>query len=104
MFASICPMFHPSHHTFLLLVRCSDLVTGWTRYEVELHSRQKKEMFLFSTAPIPILRPTHRPTQWVSGIILPGVNQPGRDVAHFSPYSSEDKNEWSYTSTPQISL
>jgi hypothetical protein len=35
---------------------------------------------------------------------FPGVERPGRDVDHPPPTSAEVKNEWSYTSSPQICL
>jgi hypothetical protein len=31
-----------------------------------------------------------------------GIKQPGRDVDHSPPSSSEVKNEWSYTSAPPM--
>ena len=35
---------------------------------------------------------------------LPGVKKPEREVNHEFPYSTEDKNERSYISTPTIRL
>jgi len=34
------------------------------------------------------------------GVISPGVKQPGREADHWSPFTAEFKNAWSYTSTP----
>jgi hypothetical protein len=39
--------------------------------------------------------------QWVLGAISPGVKRPGREADHSHPSSSEVRNAWSYTSTPQ---
>jgi hypothetical protein len=38
------------------------------------------------------------------GGVSTGVKRPGREVGHSTPSSVEVKNEWSYTSIPQVSL
>jgi hypothetical protein len=40
------------------------------------------------------------PSQWVPGVIFPGVKWPGREAGHSPPSSAEVKNAWSYTSIP----
>jgi hypothetical protein len=58
-------------------------------------------IFLFSTMSRPVLRPTQPPIQWVQGFLSLGVKRPVREADHSSPSSTEVKNAWSYTSTPQ---
>jgi hypothetical protein len=36
-----------------------------------------------------------------TGVLTPGVKQPGREAVHSLPSSAEVENAWSYTSTPQ---
>jgi hypothetical protein len=61
-------------------------------------------IFLFTTAYRPALEPTQPPIQCVPGNFTPWVKRPGREADHLSPSSAKVKNEWSYTSTPQILL
>jgi hypothetical protein len=56
--------------------------------------------FFSSTA----LGPTQPPIKWVPGALSLGVKRPGREADHSPPTSAEDKNAWSYTSTPPIRL
>jgi hypothetical protein len=56
--------------------------------------------FPFATA----FRPALAPTQWVPGALSLGVKRSGRKTDHPSPSCVEVKNEWSYTSIPQIRL
>jgi hypothetical protein len=60
-------------------------------------------VFLFYTASTPALGPTRSPIQfqWVAGALSPGVKRPYREANHSPFSSSEVKNAWSYTSTPQ---
>jgi len=46
------------------------------------------------------LEPTHPPIQWIPGAISLGIKRPGREADHSPTSSAEDKNAWSYTSTP----
>jgi len=39
--------------------------------------------------------------QWVHGFHYPGVKRLGREDDHSHPFTTEVKNAWSYTSTPQ---
>jgi hypothetical protein len=48
-------------------------------------SRQRQEIFLFSTASRPALGPTQRPIQWVPWALSPGVNRSGREADHSPP-------------------
>jgi hypothetical protein len=57
------------------------------------NSWQWKEISLFSRMPIPLLRPTQCPNQW-----MPKQLQCKAD--HLPPSSAKVKNEWSYTFTP----
>jgi hypothetical protein len=61
-------------------------------------------IFLFTTASRTALGPTQPPIQWVAGALSLGVKRSGREADHSPPSSSESKNEWSCTSTPQIRL
>ena len=51
----------------------------------------------------PALGPTQRPLQCVRRL-FPGVKRAGRGVDHRPPSSVELKKEYSYTSTPPLSL
>jgi hypothetical protein len=63
----------------------------------EFHSRNGN--FSFSL-PLPNGLWAYSPTfQWV-----PGIRRSGFEVHNLPPYSGEDKNVWSYTSTPPIRL
>jgi hypothetical protein len=61
-------------------------------------------IFLFTTDPRPVLGPTQPPIQWVSGALSLGVKRPGRKADYSAASSSEVKNAWSYTSTPQYTI
>jgi len=39
------------------------------------------------------------PLQWVPGVLLSEIFQPGLEVQDSPPYSAHVKNEWGYTST-----
>jgi hypothetical protein len=45
----------------------------------------------------------HTPMQWVPGALSPGIKRPGREADQSPPSSAEVKNEWCYTSTPNMS-
>jgi hypothetical protein len=44
---------------------------------------------------------TQLPIQWIPGTLSLGVKWPGHEADRSSPSSTEVKNAWSYTSTPQ---
>jgi hypothetical protein len=44
------------------------------------------------------------PIQWVPGAFSLGIKRPGREVDHSPTSSDEDKNAWSYTSTPPVRI
>jgi hypothetical protein len=67
-------------------------------------SWQGMGIFLFTTVSRPALGPTQPPIQWVPGVLSLGVKRLGREADHSPPSSTEVKNAWSYTSTPQIRL
>jgi hypothetical protein len=50
-------------------------------------SGQRQEIYLFSTASIPDLGPTHPPVQWVPSVVSRGLERQGREADH-SPRSS----------------
>jgi len=50
------------------------------------------------------LGPTQPPTQQVAGALPLRVKRLGREANQPPPSSAEDKNAWSYTSTPPIGL
>ena len=56
-------------------------------------SQYEQEIFLFSKTSKLIVRFTSQ-----------GEKQLGHKVHHSPPSSAEDKNEWSYTSTPPVCL
>jgi len=58
-------------------------------------------IFLVTTASRLALRPSQLPTPWVPGALSLRVNRPRREAEHSPPPSTEFKNAWSYTSTPQ---
>jgi hypothetical protein len=39
-------------------------------------------------------------TEWVPGVLPPELKWLGHEADHLPPASAENKNEWSYTSTP----
>jgi hypothetical protein len=47
---------------------------------------------LFTTASITALGPTQPPTQWVRGVLSPGVKRPVREADHSPPTTAEDKD------------
>jgi len=53
---------------------------------------------------LPVLGPTQPPNYWVPGALSPGVKWPLREAEHSPPRSSEVRNAWSYTSTPQYAF
>jgi len=55
-------------------------------------SRQGLEIFLFSTAFRPTLRPTQPSVQLVPADLTLGVKRPGREADHSPPSSAEIKN------------
>jgi hypothetical protein len=61
-------------------------------------------IFLFTTASRTALEPNQPPIQWVPGALSLVVKRPGREADHSPPASAEDKNAWSYTSTPQYAF
>jgi hypothetical protein len=54
--------------------------------------RERKDIFLFSTASRPAPGPTQPPIQWVPGPLSPGVKWPGREVDHLPPSNAGVKN------------
>jgi hypothetical protein len=64
---------------------------GWTIGVRRVRFPEGLEIFLFSIASRPTLRPTQPPTQWVWGAVSPGVNPGGKWLgleADHSPHSS----------------
>jgi hypothetical protein len=57
---------------------------------------------------LPVSGPAQGPIQLPSRLVLGdlplGVKQPGCEVNHSNLYNAKVKNEWSYTSTPHVSL
>ena len=71
----------------------------WTYYFSTRPSSRCQETFLFSKMSRAVLGPTQPRIQQVSEVELPG-----REDSHSPLPSSEDKNEWSYISTPPYVL
>jgi hypothetical protein len=63
----------------------------------------KVSMYL-TTGSRPALGPTQPRIQWVPGALSLGVKRPEREADHSPPSSSEVKNAWNYTSTPQYAF
>jgi hypothetical protein len=65
-------------------------------------------LILNFTYPLRCLRVTpveyHCPIEWVPGALSLGVKRPKREADHSHSSSAEDRNAWSYTSTPSIRL
>jgi hypothetical protein len=80
---------HDSASNFILVLsRYSDGIrTGRPGFD----SRQGMRYFLFSTASIPVLRPTQPPIQWIAGAPSPKVKRLGHEADHSPPSTSEDK-------------
>jgi hypothetical protein len=70
----------------------------------EFEARQGLGIFLFTTASRPALGHTQPPIQWVPGALSLGVKRLGREADHSPPSSSEVKNAWRNTSTPQYAF
>jgi hypothetical protein len=57
------------------------------------------KIFFFSMTSRPVLRPSHLPTQWVSGALASRIKRPGREADHSPQTSAKFKKIWVYTST-----
>jgi len=64
-------------------------------------SRRGLLIILFSTASRPALGPTQGSYSMGTGGSFPGLKRPLREADHSPPSSSEIKNAWRYTTTPQ---
>jgi len=67
-------------------------------------TRQGLVIFLFTIASRPALGPTYPPTQWVTGALSMGVNQPGHEANESPPLVARSKNAWNYNSNPPIRI
>jgi hypothetical protein len=56
--------------------------------------------FLFSSASGPALGPNECHIKRYRGTLSAGIKQPEHEADRFFPSSAEDKNAWSYASTP----
>jgi hypothetical protein len=74
---------------------------GWTIGVLGFDFRRGLGIFLFTTVSRTALWPTQPLIQWVPGALSLGVKRPGGEADHSHPSSTEVKNEWSYTFTPQ---
>jgi hypothetical protein len=61
-------------------------------------------IFLFTAASRTALESAQSPIQWTLGVLSLGVKRTVREADQSPPSSVEVKNEWNYTSTPQIRL
>jgi hypothetical protein len=77
-----------------------ELGTGYRLEDRRFDSRQKQNIFLYSTAPTAVPGLTQPPIQWVSGIIFLQVKRLGREADHSPPTSAEVKKMWIYTPIP----
>jgi hypothetical protein len=69
-----------------------------------LESREGLEIFLFTTAFRPALRPTQPPIKVIPGTLSLGVKRTGREADHSPPSSAEVKNVLIYTWAPPMRL
>jgi hypothetical protein len=77
---------------------------GWTIGVLGFGSRRGVGIFLFTTASRTALGLTQPPIQWVPGALPLEVQRPEREADNSPSSSAEDKNAWSYASTPPICL
>jgi len=63
-----------------------------------------RNFFLFVTAFRPALGSTQPPVQLDTAALSPGVKRPACETDNASPSSTEVKNAWSCTSTPQCAF
>jgi hypothetical protein len=82
----------------------SAIALGYGLDEQGFESRQGLGIFLFTTASRPALGTTQPPIQWVPGALFLGVKRPRHEADHSPPSSAENKNAWSYISTPQYAF
>jgi hypothetical protein len=61
-------------------------------------------ILLFTISSRMALEPTQPPIQWVPRFLSLQVKWLGCETDHSPPFSDEDKNVWSYTSTSLIHL
>jgi len=60
-------------------------------------------IFLFTIVSRPALGPTQPPMQWVSWALSLGIKRPELGADHSPPFSTESRNSWSCTFTPDMS-
>jgi hypothetical protein len=77
---------------------------GYWLDDRRFETRQRLRIFLFTIVSRLALGPTQPPIQWVPGALSLGVKRLGYEDDHSPPPSSEVKNAWSYTSTPQYAF
>jgi hypothetical protein len=78
--------------------RSVSIVTGWMA-----SIQQGEEIFLFSIASRPALRPVQPHIQWVPEALSWGINRPGREADHSPPSNAEAKNGGATSPLPHIS-
>jgi len=105
--------FSPLPHFFILHISSTSRIKCWVFLWVFRHLYNLKPSVnvlaskcttKFQTHINPIPGPTQLPIQWVPGALSLGVKRPRRKADHSPPSSTEVRNAWSYTSTPQIRL
>jgi hypothetical protein len=69
-----------------------------------LQSLQEKDILSPPTTSIPAVGPTQPLRQYLLEVLSSGVMRPAREADHSPPSNVEIMNEWSYTSTPAVSL
>jgi hypothetical protein len=68
------------------------------------HKAETVIFFPFSKSPGRVWDSIHPPSQWVPGVLSPGVMRTEREAVNSPPPSAKFKNKRSYTSTPFISI
>jgi len=61
-------------------------------------------IFFFTTASRTLLGPTELLIQCIPGALSLEIRRPWHEADNLPPSSTEDKNLWSYTSTPPIRI
>jgi hypothetical protein len=75
---------------------------GWMTKESWFSSRYGQEIFLFSIASSPAVRPTQPPVQWALRAVFLGVKRPGCEADSPLPSSAKVKKDGPIPSLPHV--
>jgi hypothetical protein len=85
----ICPLVSALNLWYRMITTEVSIATGCGLGRPGIDFRQGQEIFVYSTASRPALRPSQSPIQWVPGALSPGVKRLGREADHPPPSSAE---------------